>query len=185
MPAMASAFSASPLRRDKLILVNQRTDESLAERIEVAVTRRDRRKGLLGRTGFEASSALIIAPCFSIHTMFMRFDIDAVFVSTTEHTHAFAILPALRAGKHVYSEKPLTRDVFEARQITELAATKPELMTQMGTQVHASENYRRVVELVESGAIGPVREVHCWVSRAWGWQTPCAAKDEHERVSPQ
>jgi uncharacterized membrane protein (UPF0127 family) len=63
-----------------LTLVNQRTDEALAERIEVAVTRRDRRKGLLGRTGLEASSALIIAPCFSIHTMFMRFDIDAVFV---------------------------------------------------------------------------------------------------------
>ena len=63
-----------------LALVNQRTDEALAERVEVAVTRRDRRKGLLGRTGFEPSSALIIAPCFSIHTMFMRFDIDAVFV---------------------------------------------------------------------------------------------------------
>jgi uncharacterized protein len=61
-------------------LVNQRTDEALAERVEVAVTRRDRRKGLLGRDTFAASSALIIAPCFSIHTMFMRFDIDAVFV---------------------------------------------------------------------------------------------------------
>jgi len=61
-------------------LVNQRTDEALADRIELAVTRRDRRKGLLGRDVFESSSALIIAPCFSIHTMFMRFDIDAVFV---------------------------------------------------------------------------------------------------------
>jgi hypothetical protein len=63
-----------------MALVNQRTDEALAERIELAVTRSDRRKGLLGRDVFEASSALIIAPCFSIHTMFMRFDIDAVFV---------------------------------------------------------------------------------------------------------
>jgi uncharacterized membrane protein (UPF0127 family) len=63
-----------------LCLVNQRTDEALAEHIEVAVTRRDRRKGLLGRSGLGPSSALIIAPCFSIHTMFMRFDIDAVFV---------------------------------------------------------------------------------------------------------
>ena len=52
-------------------LVNQRTDEALAERVELAVTRADRRKGLLGRDAFEASSALIIAPCFSIHTMFM------------------------------------------------------------------------------------------------------------------
>jgi uncharacterized protein len=63
-----------------LVLVNQRTDEALANRVEVAVTRRDRRKGLLGRSGLEPASALIIAPCFSIHTMFMRFDIDAVFV---------------------------------------------------------------------------------------------------------
>ena len=63
-----------------MVLVNQRTDEALAERVEVAVTRRDRRKGLLGRSGLEPASALIIAPCFSIHTMFMRFDIDAVFV---------------------------------------------------------------------------------------------------------
>jgi hypothetical protein len=65
---------------ERMALVNQRTDEALAEHVEVAVTRRDRRKGLLGREAFESSSALIIAPCFSIHTMFMRFDIDAVFV---------------------------------------------------------------------------------------------------------
>ena len=64
----------------RMALVNQRTDEALADRIELAVTRNDRRKGLLGRDVFETSSALIIAPCVSIHTMFMRFDIDAVFV---------------------------------------------------------------------------------------------------------
>jgi uncharacterized membrane protein (UPF0127 family) len=64
----------------RLALINQRTEEALAERVELAVTRRDRRKGLLGRSDFAASSALIIAPCFSIHTMFMRFDIDAVFI---------------------------------------------------------------------------------------------------------
>ena len=63
-----------------LALVNQRTDEALADRVEVAVTRRDRRRGLLGRDGLEASSALILAPCAAIHTMFMRFVIDAVFV---------------------------------------------------------------------------------------------------------
>jgi len=63
-----------------LRLVNQRTDEALAEHVEVAVTRRDRRKGLLGRSGLDPASAIIIAPCFSIHTMFMRFDIDVIFV---------------------------------------------------------------------------------------------------------
>jgi uncharacterized membrane protein (UPF0127 family) len=63
-----------------LALVNQRTDEALAEHVEVAVTRSDRRRGLLGRESLEASSALILAPCSAIHTMFMHFDIDAVFV---------------------------------------------------------------------------------------------------------
>jgi uncharacterized membrane protein (UPF0127 family) len=63
-----------------LALVNQRTDEALAQHVEVAVTRRARRKGLLGRDGFGSSCALILAPCAAIHTMFMRFDIDAVFV---------------------------------------------------------------------------------------------------------
>jgi uncharacterized membrane protein (UPF0127 family) len=63
-----------------LALVNQRTDEALADRVEVAVTRRARRKGLLGRTEFAGSSALVLAPCLAIHTMFMRFPIDLVFV---------------------------------------------------------------------------------------------------------
>lgn len=94
---------------------------------------------------------------------------DAVVVSTCEHTHAFATLPALQLGKHVYCEKPLTHSIWEARVIRE-AAAKANVATQMGTQVHADANYRRVVELIKSGAIGPVREVHVWVSRAWGWQ---------------
>jgi hypothetical protein len=95
-------------------------------------------------------------------------DFDAVVVSTAEHTHAFATLPALQLGKHVYCEKPLTHNIWEARIIRE-AAAKTKVATQMGTQVHAGENYRRVVELIESGAIGGVTEAHVWVSRAWGW----------------
>jgi|SRR5690242_1049654 uncharacterized protein len=63
-----------------LALVNQRTDAALAQYVEVAVTRSARRKGLLGRDGLGSSCALILAPCAAIHTMFMRFDIDAVFV---------------------------------------------------------------------------------------------------------
>ena len=92
---------------------------------------------------------------------------DAVVVSTTEHTHAFATMLAFQAGKHVYCEKPLTHSVWEARLISE-AAIKAGVATQMGTQIHATSNYRRVVELIQSGAIGPVREAHIWVSRAWG-----------------
>ena len=108
-------------------------------------------------------------------------DIDAVVVSTTEHTHAFATLPALKAKKHVYCEKPLTRDVHECRIITE-AAAKAGVQTQMGTQIHAGANFRRVVELVQSGAIGEVREAHTWVSRAWGWKSP--ADDTPKEAQP-
>jgi hypothetical protein len=94
-------------------------------------------------------------------------DFDAVVVSTPEHTHAFATLPALQLKKHVYCEKPLTHNVYEARVIRQAAADAG-VATQMGTQIHAGDTYRRVVELVQAGAIGPVRECHVWVSRAWG-----------------
>jgi hypothetical protein len=94
-------------------------------------------------------------------------EFDAVVISTAEHTHAFATLPALQLGKHVYCEKPLTHNIWEARVIRE-AAAKAKVATQMGTQVHAGENYRRVVELIQTGAIGAVAEVHVWVGRAWG-----------------
>lgn len=102
-------------------------------------------------------------------------DFDAVVVSTCEHTHAFATLPALQLGKHVYCEKPLTQNIWEARVIRE-AAAKANVATQMGTQIHAGNNYRRVVELIQSGAIGKVSEVHVWVGRAWGLQSEEAAK---------
>jgi len=109
-------------------------------------------------------------------------DIDAVVVSTPEHVHAFATMPALKLGKHVFCEKPLTHSIWEARMITE-AARSAKVATQMGTQVHAGSNYRRVVELVQSGAIGPVREAHVWVSRAWGWQSEADAASNKDIVS--
>ena len=111
-------------------------------------------------------------------------DYDAVVVSTAEHTHALATLPALKAKKHVYCEKPLTHNVREARLIRE-AAKAAKVATQMGTQIHATSNYRRVVELVQSGAIGDVTEVHVWVSRAWGLQTPEEAARNGDIVAVQ
>jgi predicted dehydrogenase len=96
-------------------------------------------------------------------------EFDAVVVSTAEHTHAFATLPALQLKKHVYCEKPLTYNVQEARIIREAAAAAG-VATQMGTQIHAGDNYRRVVELVQGNTVGPIRECHVWVSRAWGLQ---------------
>jgi len=72
-------------------------------------------------------------------------EFDAVVVSTCEHTHAFATLPALKLGKHVYCEKPLTYNIWEARVIRE-AAAKAKVSTQMRTQIHAGDNYRPVGE---------------------------------------
>jgi predicted dehydrogenase len=93
-------------------------------------------------------------------------NIDAVMVGTPDHTHAPAAALALRLGKHVYCEKPLTHTVFEARTLANLAKEK-KLVTQMGTQIHAGDNYRRVVELIKSGAIGKVTECHVWVPAAY------------------
>ncbi len=70
-------------------------------------------------------------------------DLDAVVVSTTEHTHALASVWAMRRGKHVYCEKPLAHSVYEARVMCE-TAKKMKVATQMGTQIHAGDNYRRV-----------------------------------------
>ncbi|UCD49350.1 MAG: Gfo/Idh/MocA family oxidoreductase [Phycisphaerales bacterium] len=88
--------------------------------------------------------------------------IDAVVVGTPDHTHAAPSVMAMKMGKHCYCEKPLTHHVYEARVMANLAQEK-NLVTQMGTQIHAGANYRRAVELVQSGAIGPVREVHVWL----------------------
>lgn len=93
--------------------------------------------------------------------------IDAVTVATTDHHHAPASIRAINAGKHVYCEKPLTHTVQEARIIAEAAAAKG-VATQLGTQIHAGENYRRVVEVIQSGAIGDVTDVHVWVGKGWG-----------------
>lgn len=93
--------------------------------------------------------------------------LDAVVVATADHNHAPATIRVIRAGLHVYCEKPLTHTVRESRLVAE-AAKKHNLATQLGTQIHAGDNYRRVVEIVQSGAIGDVTEVHVWVGKAWG-----------------
>src|SRR3989454_3010892 len=103
-------------------------------------------------------------------------DFDAVVVSTAEHTHAFATYLALTNGKHVYCEKPLTYNIWEARLIRETAAKYPNLSTQMGNQGHASPARRKIKEILMTGVIGPVREVHVWAERAWGLQDAASAE---------
>jgi predicted dehydrogenase len=88
-------------------------------------------------------------------------EIDAVVVSTPDHSHAMPAALAMSLGKHVYCEKPLTPSVNETRVLRKLAADK-KLVTQMGTQIHAGDNYRRVVEIVQAGLIGPVKRVQVW-----------------------
>jgi predicted dehydrogenase len=92
----------------------------------------------------------------------MHGQIDAVVVGSPDHTHAPAGVMAMKLGKHCYCEKPLTHSVYEARMMATIAHEN-KLVTQMGTQIHEGSNYRRAVELVQSGAIGSVGEVHVWL----------------------
>jgi hypothetical protein len=90
--------------------------------------------------------------------------IDAVTVSTPDHTHTVAAMMALGMGKHVYCQKPLTRTIWEARQL-EAAARDSGVATQMGNQGHSWEGTRQIREWVEAGWIGTVREVQYWTNR--------------------
>ena len=92
---------------------------------------------------------------------------DAIVVATADHNHAPASIRGIAAGLHCYCEKPLTHTVEEARIIAEAAKAKG-VATQMGTQIHAQDNYRRVVEIVKAGGIGDVDAVHVWVGKGWG-----------------
>jgi predicted dehydrogenase len=94
--------------------------------------------------------------------------LDAVVVATPDHNHAFISISAMRMGKHVYCEKPLARTIWEARLMAKTAAEN-RVMTQMGTQGHAFEGTRQAVEVIRSGAIGEVRELHVWTDRPAGW----------------
>ncbi len=91
-------------------------------------------------------------------------EIDAVIIATPDHTHAVTSMEAIRRGKHVYTEKPLTHTVYEARMLT-LAAREHKVATQMGNQGQAGEGPRRLREMIWDGAIGQVHEVHVWTDR--------------------
>ncbi len=108
-------------------------------------------------------------PGAALHTDYRKMletqkDIDAVVIGTPDHTHAVISLAAMKHGKHVYTEKPLTHTVQEARVLT-LAARKYKVATQMGNQGQARDESRRLRELIWDGVIGPIREVHVWTDR--------------------
>lgn len=107
-------------------------------------------------------------------------EIDAVNVSTPDHTHAVATMMAMRLGKHVYTQKPLCHDVYEARMLTE-AAAKYKVVTQMGNQGTALDGLREAVEVIWSGAIGKPQEVHVWTDRPV-WPQGIDRPDEKKSV---
>jgi predicted dehydrogenase len=92
-------------------------------------------------------------------------NIDAVTVSTPDHTHAVAAMAALKAGKHVYCQKPLARTIGEVRSLMDEARRRPRQATQMGNQGHAGAGTRLIRELYEAGTLGTVREIHYWTNR--------------------
>ena len=89
--------------------------------------------------------------------------IDAVTVSTPDHMHAYIALDAMRRGKHVHCQKPLTHTVWEARQMA-LQAAKSKVITRMGNQIHSHTAYRTAVQVIQAGKIGKVKRVHSWVN---------------------
>jgi predicted dehydrogenase len=91
-------------------------------------------------------------------------NIDAVSVSTPDHTHAVATLAAMQLGKHVYVQKPLTHDIYEARMLTQ-AAKKYKVVTQMGNQGASGNGVRKMMEWYRAGAIGDATEIYCWTNR--------------------
>jgi predicted dehydrogenase len=94
--------------------------------------------------------------------------IDGVIVATPDHNHAIVSIAAMRRGKGVYCEKPLAHSIYEARTMARVAAEMG-VATQMGTQGHAYAGTRQAVEVIRSGAIGEVRELHVWTDRPAGW----------------
>ncbi len=100
-----------------------------------------------------------------------RKSIDIACVGTPDHMHAPIAMAAMQLRLHVYVQKPLAHDIYEVRRLTE-TARKKSLVTQMGIQIHSSAEYRTAVELIQSGIIGKVKEVHSWSEKKWGDMTP-------------
>ncbi|MCX6998564.1 MAG: Gfo/Idh/MocA family oxidoreductase [Kiritimatiellaeota bacterium] len=116
-------------------------------------------------------------------------DLEAVFIATPDHTHAAIAAAAMRAGKHVYCQKPLTHDVYEARTLARLAR-ETKVCTQMGIQHHSGEGIRLVREWIEAGVIGAVREVVAWstltyypAGHVW-WSPACLRRPTDTPAAP-
>lgn len=103
--------------------------------------------------------------------------LDAVTVGTPDHMHAPIGISAMERGLHAYVQKPLAHDLFEARRMAEVARER-KLHTQMGIQIHSAAQYRTGVELVRSGVVGKIREVHTWSNKKWGDSAPVPTQED-------
>jgi predicted dehydrogenase len=116
-------------------------------------------------------------------------DIDGVVVATPDHTHAVISMAAIRCGKHVYCQKPLTHNVYEARMLAE-AAKEAKVFTQMGIQGHSMECHQLICEWVQAGVIGEVREVDAWCDLSYypwghaGWSSNWSARPQETPPVP-
>jgi predicted dehydrogenase len=97
--------------------------------------------------------------------------LNSANISTPDHMHAPITMRAMQQGIHVYTQKPLTQTIYEARQLARVAAEK-KLVTQMGIQIHSHDVHRTVVQIIQNEAIGRVKEVHSWSGKHWGDRSP-------------
>jgi predicted dehydrogenase len=110
-----------------------------------------------------------------------RRNLDIACVGTPDHMHAPTAMSAMEQGLHVYVQKPLAHDLYEVRRLTEFARKK-KLVSQMGIQVHSSREYQTAVQVIQSEAIGKVKEVHSWSNKKWGDLSPMP--DRSDPVPP-
>jgi predicted dehydrogenase len=132
-----------------------------------------------GRLGKAAARFPNAKTCDDYRRVFDQGNLDGVVISTPDHMHAIPTAQAIRQGLAVYCEKPLTHTVREARAIRELTA-RHKVVTQLGTQIHAGSNYRRAVEIIQAGAIGPVNRVLVWQASI----VPACQRVEQSEVPP-
>jgi len=133
-------------------------------------------------------------PDARVYTDFRRMlaeqpEIDAVVIATPDHTHAVIAMAAIRAGKHVYCQKPLTHDVYESRMLAK-AAREAGVATQMGIQGHSTEGVRQICEWIADGAIGEVHEVDAWCNLSYypwghaGWSSRWGTRPDEKPPVP-
>ena len=109
--------------------------------------------------------------------------VDAILCATPDHLHAYVSIRAMQAGKHVYCEKPLTHNIAEARRVAAVAA-ETKVATQMGNQGHSAPGMRRTIDLLNSGVIGPVKEVHAWVGTS-RWNPTIQGRPAEGTTTPE